>query len=261
MSYADWKARLAQGNAFDDADVARCYAHRPPYASAMYARLLGLVPRKDQLVDLGCGPGKVTENLAPHFKHALALDPAKAMIDEAKRQHPKSAITWLHAGAEDAALPDRIDLVTAGTSVHWMNHAVLFPKLAERTGLLAVMYVAAQPVPQREEAHRTVLTDWLARIDQVYDPVNFPKRVLNYEPWLDKQGHETFTAPFSQTVEGYIEAMHSSATFSRARMGPDLSEEFARDLRAALAPHTQNGLLTFKTVSTLVWGQPRRAPR
>jgi len=259
MSYAAWKARLSQGNAFDDADVARSYAHRPPYAPAMIARLLDLVPRKHQLVDLGCGPGKVTAGLAPHFVHVLALDPAAAMIAEAKRTRPASNITWLHAAAEDAPLPDKIDLVTAGTSIHWMNHAVLFPRLNARTSLLAVMYVEARPAPHREEAHRTVMTDWLARIDQVYDPINFPKRVLDYEPSLDKEGHETFTVPFSQTVDGYIEALHSSAIFSRARMGADVAEEFARDLRATFAPHTHDGLLAFETVSTLVWGKPRSA--
>src|SRR3569832_107939 len=101
MSYADWKARLATGNAFDDDDVARCYAHRPPYAPALYDRLLEFVPRRHQLVDLGCGPGKVAAALAPHFARTLALDPAAAMVDHAKRLHPN--IDWLHAHPLDAA--------------------------------------------------------------------------------------------------------------------------------------------------------------
>lgn len=260
MSHADWKARLSQGNAFDDEDVARCYAHRPPYAPALYARLLDLVPRNEQLVDLGCGPGKVAAQLAPHFAHVLALDPAAAMIGEARRLHPSANIAWLHAHAEDAPLPGRIDLVTAGTSIHWMQHGVLFPRLAERTSLLAVMYVEAPPDPRWDAAYRALVTDWLARIGQVYDPINFPRRVLDYEAWLDKDGHETFTAPFTQTVEGFIEAQHSTATFSRARMGPDLAEEFARDLHTMLTPYAKDGQLAFETKSELVWGKPRTSP-
>jgi len=260
MSYADWKLRLSQGNAFDDADVARCYAHRPPYAPALFDRLLALVSRRDQLVDLGCGPGKVAGELAPHFARTLALDPSAAMIAEARRLHSAQGISWLHASAEDAPLPVRIDLVTAGTSIHWMEHAVLFPRLAERTSLFATLWVETPPDPPWEPAYRRLMTDWLGRIGQVYDPINFPKRILDYEAWLDKQGHETFNAPFSQTVEDFVTAQHSTATFSRARMGAGLAEEFARDLRAALAPHAQDGLLAFETKSTLVWGRPRSSP-
>jgi SAM-dependent methyltransferase len=258
MTYADWKTRLAQGNAFDDADVARCYAHRPPYAPAAYAKLLDLTPRRDQLVDLGCGPGKVAAALAPHFTHTLALDPAAAMIDEACRLHPRAAISWLHAGAEEAPLPEHIDLVAAGTAIHWMQHDVLFPRLAERTNLLATLWVEAPPDPRWDVDYRDLMTDWLGRIGHVYDPINFPKRILGYETWLDKQGHETFRTPFSQTVEGFIQAQYSTATTSRARMGADLAAEFGRDLRAMLEPHARNGTITFETVSTLVWGAPRR---
>ncbi|MBL6936212.1 MAG: class I SAM-dependent methyltransferase [Alphaproteobacteria bacterium] len=258
MTYTVWKTRLTQGNAFDNADVARCYAHRPPYAPALLGRLLELAPGRNQLVDLGCGPGKVAVGLAPHFAHTLALDPAAAMIDEARHAHSAPNITWLHASAEDAPLPDRIDLVTAGTSVHWMKHAVVFPKLAERTDLFATLWVEAPPDPRWDTAYRALMTDWLGRIGQIYDPMNFPKRILDYEAWLDKQGHETFRVPFRQSIDGYIAQMHSTATFSRARMGADLAEEFGSDLRDVLAPYASDGLLIFDTVSTLVWGTPRR---
>ena len=102
------------------------------------------------------------------------------------------------------------------------------------------------------------MTDWLARIGQVYDPINFSRRILDYEAWLDKQGHETFRAPFSQTVDDYIENVHSTATTSRARMGAALAAEFGRDIRTMLAPHAENGRITFDTATTLVWGVPRR---
>jgi len=260
MSHADWKLRLTQGNAFDDPDVARCYAHRPPYASALFDRLLALTPRKEQLVDLGCGPGKVAAALAPHFTHTLALDPAAAMIDEAKRTHPWANIAWLRAGAENAPLPAHIDLVTAGTAIHWMQHGVLFPRLAERTNLVATLWVEAPPDPRWDAAYGDLMTHWLARVGQVYNPVNFRKGLLGYEAWLDKQGLETFAARFAQSIDSFIEGVHSSATFSRARMGTGLAEEFGRDLRAMLAPHVTDGLLTFETRSTLVWGKPRAAP-
>src|SRR5258707_346708 len=104
--------------AFDDLDVARCYAHRPPYAPALYEFLFGLVPRRQCLVDLGCGPGKIATTLAGHFADVVAIDPAIAMIETARAANPQPNIRWLQVSAEDAALPDQIDLVTAGTSIH-----------------------------------------------------------------------------------------------------------------------------------------------
>jgi len=258
MTATEWKARLAHGNAFDDADVARSYAHRPPYAPAALAKLLDLTPHKDQLVDLGCGPGKVAADLAPHFAHTLALDPAAAMIAEAKRLHPAANITWLHASAEDAALPDHIDLVTAGTALHWTQHDVLFPKLAARTSLLAVLNIENLPGAPWHDAYRAVMTTWLARIDQVYDPVAFQKKTHAYEAWIDIAGRETFIVPFSQPVEDFIDTLHSSATFSRTRMRTALATAFDRDLHTALTPHANGGTLTFDTATTLVWGAPRR---
>jgi len=259
MSYADWKARLATGNAFDDDDVARCYAYRPPYAPALYDRLLELVPRKHQLVDLGCGPGKVAAALAPHFTRTLALDPAAAMVDHAKRLHPRANIHWLHARAEDAPLPGRIDLVTAGTAIHWMQHDVLFPRLAERTNLLAIISLSAPP--PWADANRAFMSRWLEPIGQVFDEAAFSAKNRTYERWLDIAGRRTFTVPFEQSAGDYVAHMHSTATFSRSRMGADLTQAFDDDLVATLRPFARNGLLAFDVASELVWGAPRRYAR
>src|ERR1700761_7147354 len=38
----------------------------------------------DTLLDVGCGPGNVTGSLAPHFAHAIGLDPSEGMISTAR---------------------------------------------------------------------------------------------------------------------------------------------------------------------------------
>ena len=115
---SEMKSRAAS---FDDADVARCYAYRPPYAPALYELLLYLVPRKHMLVDLGCGPGKIAAALADRFDDVVAIDPAAAMIDTARALHAHPNIAWRQGSAEDAELPGIIDLVTAGTSMYGLT--------------------------------------------------------------------------------------------------------------------------------------------
>jgi trans-aconitate methyltransferase len=114
---------------FDDADVARCYAHRAPYAPELYAFLLALVPRRERALDLGCGPGKIALELAKHFATVEALDPAAPMI-AVGRESDMSNIIWICSGAEEGIGGGPYDLVTAGASLHWMQHDIVFPKLA-----------------------------------------------------------------------------------------------------------------------------------
>jgi SAM-dependent methyltransferase len=127
--------------AFDNDDVARSYLCRPPYAPALYDFLLDRVPQRRRLLDLGCGPGKIAGDLAGRFDEVTALDPSGPMIalgrDLHAGRHPN--IRWVHARVEDASLDDAYDLVTAGASIHWMTRETLFPRLADRTPILAVI--------------------------------------------------------------------------------------------------------------------------
>ena len=247
---------------FDDVDVARCYAHRPPYVPALYEFLLDLVPQRHMLVDLGCGPGKIAAALAGRFDHVIAIDPAEAMIDTARALHAHPNIIWRQVRAEDAELPETIDLVTAGTAVHWMAHDILFPKLAERTRTVAIITGDAPPNPPWQDEWRAAMSKWLARLhNETYDEPAFVAEGRRFEPWLDIAGRESFTFSFRQSVEDYIVCQHSRASWSRRRMGEALSAEFDRDLDALLRPWAQDGMLTMELTSELTWGAPRATPR
>jgi hypothetical protein len=158
-------------------------------------------------------------------------------------------------------LPAHIDLVTAGTSIHWMAHDVLFPKLAERTPLVAVLNIKAPPSPPWADAYRAFMTDWLARIGQIYDEKSFDAKNRAYEYWLDIGGRRKFATRFRQDVRDFVTALHSTATFSRGRMGEQLAKEFGEILQTMIKPWCPEGFLTLDLESELVWGAPRRTPR
>ena len=65
---------------FQDEDVVGSYVYRPDYPAILYARLLGLMPGRRTVLDLGCGPGKIARALARHVKEVLAVDPSPAML-------------------------------------------------------------------------------------------------------------------------------------------------------------------------------------
>ena len=256
--------RASAAAIFGDADVARCYAHRAPYAPALFDFLLKKTPGRARALDLGCGPGKIAIVLADHFAEVTALDPAAAMIDAGREadagQHGN--IVWTIQRAEDLETGQTFDLVTAGTAIHWMQHDILFPKLAALTPIVAIISGdgPAHP-PCGHEAWVAFNSRWVARLGGVYSPAAFGAEAARHEPWLDIAGRERFAFTFRQRLEDFITGEHSRATWARAAMGEDLAAEFDRDLEALLGPHERDGMLAIDLVSELTWGAPRTTPR
>ena len=243
------------GAEFKDEDVASAYIDRPDYPAALHQRLLDLTHGRTRVLDLGCGPGKLARSLAPHFTEVLAVDPSAAMLRVGREldagAHPH--IEWVNARAEDLSLEHAsIDLAVAGASLHWMNPAVLFPKLAPALAPGAVLAVVDGDAPTAApwlDAYQAVIVAWVERSGDTWNGVAHRERMSRHEQWFDVQGRETFTLQARQ---------HSRATWARSKMGVS-ADAFDADLRATLAAWSDNGQLTFEVRSTLIWGRPRFA--
>lgn len=244
--------------AFDDAGVARAYAYRPPYPPALFDFLVQLPAQRHRALDLGCGPGKIAHNLSPYFEHVDAVDPSLPMLRLADDgQHPN--ITWIHSPAETAPLAASYDLVTAGASIHWMEHAALFPRLASalaESGFIAVI--------EGDEAHEApwqadweaFIQRWLNRLGRDYDPGGYHDSMTAYQCWIAVAGQRTFQMPVTQSIDEFIECQHSRATWSRRNLGAERAARFDAELRELLLPHSIEGAVRFTVETRLVWGTP-----
>ena len=262
----DQAMRYTVGAIFAEEDVARCYYARPPYAPALYQRLLDLAPGRRRALDLGCGPGKVAVVLADHFDAVVALDPSEPMLAAGRAadagRHPN--IAWTLGRAETYEAGDGFDLVAAGTSIHWPDHAVLFPKLTRWTPLVAIISQNdLAPAPCDEDLWLEFLQRWLIRMAQrtpgvrkPYDPAGFTAEGTRHEAWMDIAGRETFAHSCRQPLEEFVLGNHSRATWSRAAMG-ELAAEFDAELTALMRPFAADGLLELRMVSELTWGTAR----
>jgi SAM-dependent methyltransferase len=269
--HRDQTMRDAVGAIFGEADVIRCYAARPPYAPALYKALLARVPRRGRALDLGCGPGKIAIVLADHFAKVVALDPSAGMIAVGKAADAgrHDNIAWVQASAEAYESAAGFDLVTAGTSIHWPDHAVLFPKLARWTSLLAIITGDAPKTPLcGEDAWLDFLKRWLAvmaertpGVRRAYDPAGLAAEGRRHEAWMDIAGRECFAHTARQSVEDFIASQHSRATWSRAAMGATLSAEFDQELDALMRPFARGGMLALDLESELTWGTPLATPQ
>jgi ubiquinone/menaquinone biosynthesis C-methylase UbiE len=76
----------------------------------------------DDLLDLACGPGSLTLDLAPHVGSATGLDLTPAMLEQARAAQEKRGIEgvrWAQGDAADLPFPDNsFTLVTSSAAFH-----------------------------------------------------------------------------------------------------------------------------------------------
>jgi len=274
MSRADEQraARAAGAAIFAEADVVASYYARPPYAPALFDRLLGQVSGRTRALDLGCGPGKVARVLAPHFAEVTAVDPSALMIAAGKAQDAGRCpnISWRAMRGEDFKSTEGFDLVTAASSIHWMDAEVLFPKLTHWTGVLAVLNndptFPQPPPPCGHDTWIDFLEAWFAKTGRAVpaawrDAANPPESLAPHEAWMDDVRRERFSFSFRQSVEDFVASSHSRVSWPRSRMGRDLAGEFDSALDALMRRFSIDGMLELEIVSELTWGAPRETPR
>jgi SAM-dependent methyltransferase len=113
-------------------------AFRPSYPPAIFKTVLSYhSPPSNILLDLGCGHGLISRELAPHFKTVLATDPSPSMIAQAESSTPKDeypAIEFRCASAEDLNFIEdgTLDMVVAGQAAHWFDYSKVWPELGRK---------------------------------------------------------------------------------------------------------------------------------
>jgi SAM-dependent methyltransferase len=111
-----------------------------------------------RLLDVGCGPGILTVELAPCFDEAIGLDPDADMLAEGARRAREAGldnIRWVEAVAEriPALELGRFTLVTFGQSFQWTDRervAEAVYDILEPGGTLALIVHAVEGRQQPE---------------------------------------------------------------------------------------------------------------
>uniref|UniRef100_A0A8C5MXY1 Methyltransferase type 11 domain-containing protein n=1 Tax=Leptobrachium leishanense TaxID=445787 RepID=A0A8C5MXY1_9ANUR len=76
----------------------------------------------DLAVDVGCGTGRYTFPLAPHFKKVIGVDVSETQLAEAKQSCMVDNVTFQVAAAESLPFKNEsVDFVNAGLAAHWFN--------------------------------------------------------------------------------------------------------------------------------------------
>jgi trans-aconitate 3-methyltransferase len=117
-----------QGKAY--AQIRRAYHPRVYQAITHHHTSTG--GQLDTLLDVGCGPGTAAHGLAPHFAHAIGLDPSEGMITTARSlggvtstsEPVRFEVSTAEELGEHLSPPiqdSSVDLITAANAAHWFD--------------------------------------------------------------------------------------------------------------------------------------------
>lgn len=108
---------------------------RPPYPAQLLSdlRSLGGISAESRVLEIGCGPGTLTQSLAPIGCELIALELGPHMAQAARRNLANfPRVQVVHSAFETWELPpEGFDAVVAAGSFHWIDPVVGIPKILE----------------------------------------------------------------------------------------------------------------------------------
>ena len=246
---------------FKNRSLAEAYRFRPPYPDELYGILVGLLGDENaKVLEVGSGPGKIARSLVDRVGHVDAVDFSQEMIRVGKSlangDCPK--LRWIHGRVEEVGLNPPYDMITAGSSVHWMEWSIVFPKFAEvlTTGGYLVIIDGDRPVESLwRDAELSLIRKYST--NRHYEQIDLIQGLVD-------RGHfeligDRWTVPvvFSQPVADYVESFHSRQSLSKEQMGAENVKAFDTELTHVLSDFADGeGVIRFNVSTRVTWGKP-----
>lgn len=157
---------------------------RPEYPDTLYHYLGTIAPATELAIDVGCGNGQASRQLARHFTLVHASDASTTQIQQAT---PTDNVTYHVSPAEHIPAGDHsVDVLTVAQAIHWFQHPEFFAevnRVLKPRGVLAVwgyqfLYTDTPLDAVIEDFHSNVVGPYWpaerALLDEGYTNIHFP---------------------------------------------------------------------------------------
>ncbi len=219
MSFEDHFSRQAE-------EYAR---HRPRYPGKLYDYLADLSPTREVAWDCGTGNGQVAVGLADRFKQVIATDPSHEQI---KRAFPHPRVVYRVEPAEETTIASSsVDLITAGTAVHWFDFDRFYAETGRvgKVGAILAVWIYSLPDIQPD------IDAWINRYYYETLAGYWPARIRYAE-----EGYRTLPFPFEEIdspefmmttrwnldcLIGFLTSWSATRRFIEARGRRDLEDQ------------------------------------
>ncbi|MGI9616117.1 MAG: class I SAM-dependent methyltransferase [Acidimicrobiales bacterium] len=244
--------------------------YRPGYPDTIWDLLTAeaRLDRSSRVLDLGCGPGTATLDLAARVGHVVAVDLDAEMVGEGRRVGQKAGATnieWVNLAAENLSCPDdHFQLAVIGSAFHWMDRPIVATKcrsLLRETGVLALLGNPTPLMQIREgsavgaaigevqdrwfrDDYYVLDIDELERPEIVLQQCGFSEVSVSYVPQVQEWSAERFL--------GFL---RSTSSRPDQRLGDDFGE-FAAEINSAIRSIEPSGCWTLEIPVEVIIGRP-----
>jgi ubiquinone/menaquinone biosynthesis C-methylase UbiE len=227
--------------------------YRPAYPDEVINLLIEKfkLTKETLVLDLGCGTGQISLQLAPHVSQVVAIDPQEEMLEEGKKAALTRVITnvtWLKG--ESGKLPEmapqirEVSLTVIARAFHWMDREQTLADLFKITlpgGGVAIIADSSifedSPLAWKQAIVQTV-QKWVGVERKAGTESTFTHPPKPFETYLKESRFcnleiAVIKTERSWTVEEIIGYMYSTSLASIPVLG-DKKEAFEVDLRREL---------------------------
>lgn len=197
----------------------------------------------NQVLDIGCGPGIATRQIAAYFQHVVGIDAGASMIEQAQKTDCFSAsgeqavFKICNAESIDQSFePASIDLITIATAAHWFDMPRFYAaasKVLKPSGSIAMWGGGGWYVDPETPNKENVQHIWTEFEVEVLKPFEEPGNKLARElykdlemPWTIDLSLPEITPEMANELKSYDESSSIRREFNKDGI-PDPSPEFA----------------------------------
>jgi SAM-dependent methyltransferase len=225
---------------FSRAQGASYAQHRLDYHPRLYRAVLdhhtSTGGRLDTLLDVGCGPGNAVRALAPHFAHAVGIDPSEGMIDAARSLTSGEAIRFEVSTVESldsSIVPEgSVDLLVAATAAHWFDMSVFWPLAARllRPGGTVALWTGGRILVSDDVPNAKAIQAAIDRFDDAVDEYFLPGNRMVSNLYADLQLPWMLERPVKEFGrEGFVRKVWDNSGASSAGEGEGRGEGFIKE--------------------------------